>query len=177
MITKICLTCGEEIYPNSQSHGDFSERKYCSRECYNKSKFGKPAWNKGKKMPQISGKNHPMYGKTHTEEAIKKIREVRKRQKGENSPNWRGGKYKNRNRWHILKPNHPCAVHQKYIRRSRLVAEKCLGRYLTKKEIIHHINEDKSDDRPENLYLFPFQGRHTRFHFSKNKPILQSNLV
>lgn len=31
-------------------------------------------------MPQISGKNHPMYGKKHTEETKKKIKEARARQ-------------------------------------------------------------------------------------------------
>ena len=32
-------------------------------------------WNKGKKCPQISGKNHPMYGKKHSEESKKKMSE------------------------------------------------------------------------------------------------------
>jgi hypothetical protein len=31
------------------------------------------AWNKGLKMPQISGENHPMYGRKHTPEAIEKM--------------------------------------------------------------------------------------------------------
>lgn len=33
------------------------------------------AWNKGLKMPEISGENHPMYGKHHTEESKKKMSE------------------------------------------------------------------------------------------------------
>lgn len=31
------------------------------------------AWNKGKEMPQMSGENHPMFGKQHTDEAKKKM--------------------------------------------------------------------------------------------------------
>ena len=39
------------------------------------------------------GKNHPMFGKKHTEETIRKLRIINraKAQKGENSPNWKGG--------------------------------------------------------------------------------------
>ena len=33
--------------------------KYCSRICYLKSKVGRKAWNKGKKMPKIAGSNSP----------------------------------------------------------------------------------------------------------------------
>jgi hypothetical protein len=35
--------------------------------------IGKPTWNKGKKLPQFSGKNHPMYGKKHSEESKRKM--------------------------------------------------------------------------------------------------------
>ncbi|MFA5351632.1 MAG: NUMOD3 domain-containing DNA-binding protein [Candidatus Omnitrophota bacterium] len=35
--------------------------------------FGRIPWNKGKKMPQISGKNHPMYGKKHSVESKRKM--------------------------------------------------------------------------------------------------------
>lgn len=31
------------------------------------------AWNKGKEMPQMSGENHPMFGKKHTQESIDKM--------------------------------------------------------------------------------------------------------
>jgi hypothetical protein len=32
-------------------------------------------WNKGKKRPEITGENHPMFGKHHTPEAIEKMRQ------------------------------------------------------------------------------------------------------
>ncbi|MBU1880828.1 HNH endonuclease, partial [bacterium] len=39
------------------------------------------------------------------------------------------------------------------VRKSRLIAEKILNRYLLKTEVIHHINKIRNDNRPENLYL------------------------
>jgi hypothetical protein len=42
--------------------------------------------------------------------------------------------------------------------------EQVLGRFLDRKECIHHINGDTLDNRPENLMLFPTSGRHVAFH-------------
>ena len=42
--------------------------------------FGKPAWNKGKKMPEMSGAKHHMFGKTHSEESLRKMSEAHKKQ-------------------------------------------------------------------------------------------------
>jgi len=92
--------------------------------------------------------------------------------KGKKSP-----KVKGNGRWRIFKPEHPFVRQDGYVYQSRLVAEECLGRYLTKKEVIHHINGIVDDDRPENLYLFPSQTTHMYFHKLKNSPILESNLI
>lgn len=46
----------------------------------------------------------------------------------------------------------------------RLVAEKKIGRKLLPEEVVHHINEDKHDARPENLHVFASQEEHTRHH-------------
>ena len=71
----------------------------------------------------------------------------------------------------IYSPNHPFRPKSNYIRRSHLVMEKRLGRYLTKKEIVHHINEIKDDDRPENLQLFPNRSEHRKLHCLKKSKV------
>lgn len=46
----------------------------------------------------------------------------------------------------------------------RVVAEQMLGRALRKGEVVHHINRDRRDNRPENLMVFASQAEHARWH-------------
>lgn len=83
------------------------------------------------------------------------------RYKGSLNGNWKGGfkmhvdGYK-----YIYKPDHPFSVNHKYIMEHRLIFEKHLGRYLKSNEVIHHINENRLDNRIQNLKLYQSGGKH-----------------
>ena len=45
-----------------------------------------------------------------------------------------------------------------------LIAEEKIGRYLFPDEVVHHIDEDKANNSPDNLVVFATKGDHTSFH-------------
>ena len=52
---------------------------------------------------------------------------------------------------------------------SRLIIERYLERKLKETEIVHHLNEDKDDDRTANLAVFIDIAHHAKFHKAKRK--------
>ena len=113
--------------------------KYCSHKCR--------AVAHGK---IFRGENHPMYG----------IHRFRK-----DSANWKGGKTTSSGGYILIhQPSHPFSSKAGYVRESRIVVEKQIKRYLFSKEIVHHLNEIKNDDRIENLMVFKNKPYHRWFH-------------
>lgn len=92
-------------------------------------------------------------------------------QSGKNNPSWRGGMSVDRNgRVRLSRPEHPYANRHGYVLRSRLVMERKLGRFLHPKEVVHHRNDDPSDDRLCNLRLFRSNGEHLRITLAGKCP-------
>lgn len=82
---------------------------------------------------------------------------------GKANPNFRGGKYTDDKGYvRILMPDHPANI-AGYVYEHRLVLEIKLGRLLQSWETVHHINEIKTDNREENLFLTTVQ-EHINLH-------------
>lgn len=164
METKPCATCGVlfERKPGVKQHR-WNGRRFCSRKCaaqqHRKPRPEKPCLTCGKPI-----QGHPY--KINEQKYCSHACSVRRR---EASPTWKGG-----GRFAVgggysatlLYPEHPLyemAVPRhkgdaRLILEHRLVMAESLGRPLTSRETVHHLNGDRQDNRLENLELWT--GRH-----------------
>lgn len=65
--------------------------------------------------------------------------------------------------------NHPRQNSRGYVPEHRLVYERYLGRFLDSKEVIHHINGDREDNRIENLQVSIENGEHIKEYHQKRR--------
>jgi len=97
-----------------------------------------------------------------------KLLEYFKIRKGKKHPRWKGGKIKDEEGYILIyKPEHPFAIHNRYIKEHRFVIESKIKRYLLSTEQVHHINGIRNDNRIENLICFKNLSAHTRFENNK----------
>lgn len=88
---------------------------------------------------------------------------------GDKAPNWKNGSviiyFKKYDRKYILiyKPEHPNSIN-KYIFEHILIAEAVLGKFLPKGTVIHHINNDGTDNRKSNLLICQNNSYHNLLH-------------
>lgn len=85
--------------------------------------------------------------------------------KGEKHPRWKGG-IKLDKKGYILvhKPKHPMARKDGFIFQHRLVMAEKLKRILYSYELVHHINHNRIDNRPENLQIVNSNKEHFKIH-------------
>jgi hypothetical protein len=87
--------------------------------------------------------------------------------KGSKHWNWKGGIYKKKFTngliyYLIYRPYHKYAK-RGYVLLHRYLMELMLGRYLTKKEVVHHIDHNTQNNDESNLMLFSSHKEHTAY--------------
>lgn len=82
------------------------------------------------------------------------------------NPNWKGGRSHNQGRPLIYAPDHPRAKmgNGRHVYEHLLIAELALGRPLPLGVEVHHVNEDKTDNRRCNLVLCENRAYHMLLH-------------
>jgi hypothetical protein len=128
-----------ESVQNATAHTGIGKRKMCEKE---------------RKWP------------CHDPEKLKEYNRIK-------SKRWRDRHYVRKSTWgyistegykYIKAPSgYPYANISGYVRESRVIAEKKIGRYLNNNEHVHHINKIKTDNRPENLLVIN-GSEHTKLH-------------
>jgi len=69
-------------------------------------------------------------------------------------------------------PDHPNRTDNNYVLHHRVVMENYLNRLLAANEVVHHINENKKDNRIANLALLS-KAEHTRQHSATGKSYVE----
>ena len=141
-----CILCGTPMYrrPWILAKG---EGKYCSRACRNRA------------HPLKDGSNFPPA------------------KFGAENPAWKGGVtyWRKHGNYKPIKYVRcpveflPMARKDGYIMEHRLIMAQIMGRCLSRIEVVHHVNHDPQDNRPENLELFPNNGAHKKEEWRRIK--------
>lgn len=170
--TIVCSICGSSFY-RIPAKIKRNKQCFCSKKCFDESRVKRvivrcqscgneiervPSQTKGKYtacsrvcLAKLwAGVNHSGFFK--------------KGNKREKCINFKDGTQESNGYIMVLDPSHPYANKRGYVYQHRLVMEKRIGRILFPEEVVHHIDHNKKNNKPENLFLFENTGAHTTYH-------------
>lgn len=169
-----CATCGKEI---KVSPSLVRERNFCTNQCrltwlsdHVRQQMNVPGHSAGHKAPHLATLNTNRAMPDHEREKARNRMRIYNRS-GQNPMNTSEGwseemreaaRKRNQERMGPCKPSTYPKFHGRH--EHRVVAERMLGRPLRPGEVVHHINGDKHDNRPENLMVFSSQQEHIAYH-------------
>jgi hypothetical protein len=84
--------------------------------------------------------------------------------KGNQHSQWKGGRSLKSNYWTVYAPEHPRVLNNNRVFEHILVAEKKYGRSISKGQPIHHIDFNRQNNDPNNLYLCESHMEHKNIH-------------
>jgi hypothetical protein len=153
-VRKIAARHGLTINPRGQQYRDFTDAEVAEMA---------RMWHDGMPLARIAQSlhSHPtIVGRVLRREGHQPAARPASR---EAHPMWKGGRaiHGDGYVWVRVEADDPLAQMRSragYVLEHRLVMARALGRPLTPNETVHHINDDKTDNRLENLQLR--QGRH-----------------
>lgn len=113
----------------------YERRKTCSKKCF-----------AVLKREQMTGEGNHQWGL-----------------KGEKNASWKGGRRKSNYGYILVTDPEYARDSDNYAFEHRKIMQEALGRRLRRDEVVHHINEDKTDNRLENLQVMSL-AEHTGLH-------------
>lgn len=134
-VVVVCQNCGKKINRVPSHANRGGKYIVCGRECLSK------LWE---------GKNHSGFFKVGN--------------RLDKCINFKDGKQECNGYIAVLRPDHPHCNSRGYVYEHRLVMESSVGRYLTKEEVVHHIDFNKQNNNINNLMLFKNDKEHRQYH-------------
>lgn len=172
-VTYECIVCKETVTKQRSPAGMKVEPKFCSQKCagiFKHSLKQGPTQNFNG-ICECCGKEFTTYkSPSRTKPRFCSLKCIGESQKGNKNPAYNGGRYFDSSGYVVLfMPEHPFCGAKKTVLEHRFIMECKLGRYLTKEEVVHHIDENKANNHIDNLMLFNSNSEHIKFHANLKK--------
>lgn len=159
-----CRTCGKMLHREPKQ---IATRKtfYCDHACHNAARTAVACAHCGailmRTLNQIATSQNGRFFC-----GWKCSRPFRLTIRGAKDRHWSGGRGPHANGYIRVNVGreHPMADRVGYALEHRIVMANHLGRALADKEVVHHINHKRGDNRIENLQLLPSQSAHRTLH-------------